>query len=146
MAPKGYKRPRWAEQPPTQKRASSPDSGAADAPFSWRLGRFDPEFPKRSRLDAAALEKIRAFLSNLETMTFPQACQRGIKAQLVRVEDMPERSRRYLRSIRREDTDELVELKLGNMPRLWGVQIGAVFHVLWWDPDYEVWPSPKKNT
>ena len=33
-----------------------------------------------------------------------------------------------------------------NMPRIWGARRGDVFHVLWWDPEHEVWPSQLRYT
>lgn len=30
--------------------------------------------------------------------------------------------------------------------RLYGFLLGHVFHVVWWDPDHEIWPSKLKHT
>ncbi|MFC1416387.1 hypothetical protein [Streptacidiphilus cavernicola] len=51
----------------------------------------------------------------------------------------------------------LEELKLGDMTRigrlrfmgacrLYGFLEGNVFHVLWWDPNHEIWPYEKEHS
>ena len=30
--------------------------------------------------------------------------------------------------------------------RVWGLREGAVLHLLWWDPDHEVWKTEMKRT
>lgn len=97
-------------------------------------------------LDAASLKRIHTFLSNLETMTFAEACQGGRKAKVIRVKDMPTRAQKYLRDKKQDDTAELVELLLGSKQRIWAVQIGTIFHVMWWDLEHEVWPAAKRHT
>ena len=140
------KRAAWAKEPPTKKRPSVADPTVGAGRFSWRLGRLDRDFPKAWVLDAAWLNRIHGFLSGLETMTLAEACQSGAKAKVIRVKDMPAEAQRYLRATRRDDTAELVELILGNKPRIWGIQIGPVCYILWWDPDHEVWPSTLRYT
>ncbi|MBQ1167023.1 hypothetical protein KBZ21_54410, partial [Streptomyces sp. A73] len=38
------------------------------------------------------------------------------------------------------------KLRIGGAGRLWGFLVGHVFHIIWRDPDHQVWPSKKKNT
>lgn len=42
--------------------------------------------------------------------------------------------------------DALARFRLGGTRRLYGFLVGNEFHILWWDPKHEVWPSAKKNT
>jgi hypothetical protein len=37
-------------------------------------------------------------------------------------------------------------LRLQGAPRLYGFLVGHVFHIVWWDPDHEIWPSRLRNT
>ena len=30
--------------------------------------------------------------------------------------------------------------------QLYGFLVDNVFHMLWWDPEHEIWPSRKKHT
>lgn len=42
--------------------------------------------------------------------------------------------------------DSLGRFRVGGKKRLWGVRDAHEFHVIWWDPEHEVWPSKKKHT
>lgn len=42
--------------------------------------------------------------------------------------------------------DALARFRLGGTERLYGFLVGNEFHILWWDPNHEVWPSSKKHT
>lgn len=37
--------------------------------------------------------------------------------------------------------DEMFRFRLGGEQRLWGFRDGRVFHVIWWDPDHDVYPT-----
>lgn len=45
-----------------------------------------------------------------------------------------------------EGLDHMVRLELDGMRRLYGVMTGNEFHIIWWDPKHEIWPSKKKHT
>jgi hypothetical protein len=38
---------------------------------------------------------------------------------------------------------EVVRFRLDGKQRLWGVREGAVFHVIWWDPEHKVCPTDR---
>ena len=35
---------------------------------------------------------------------------------------------------------------MGGKQRLWGFLRAGVFHVLWWDPEHQIYPSWEKHT
>ncbi|HMH92267.1 MAG TPA: hypothetical protein VK586_14425 [Streptosporangiaceae bacterium] len=37
-------------------------------------------------------------------------------------------------------------IRFAGEPRLYGFRDRNVFHVVWWDPRHEIWPSRKKHT
>lgn len=37
--------------------------------------------------------------------------------------------------------DAIFRFRLGGSQRLWGFRQGAIFHVVWWDPDHNVYPA-----
>ncbi|MER5816829.1 hypothetical protein [Streptomyces californicus] len=41
------------------------------------------------------------------------------------------------------DMTQIWKLRIGGAGRLWGFLVGNVFHVVWWDPRHEVWPSKR---
>lgn len=42
--------------------------------------------------------------------------------------------------------DNMARLRLTGKQRLFGFLSGCDFSIVWWDPEHEIWPSPKKNT
>jgi hypothetical protein len=40
-----------------------------------------------------------------------------------------------------EVTDELFRFRLGGKQRLWGFVADHTFHILWWDPEHDVYPT-----
>jgi hypothetical protein len=40
--------------------------------------------------------------------------------------------------------DEMFRFRLAGEQRLWGFRNGRIFHVVWWDWDHKVYPTPKK--
>jgi hypothetical protein len=55
-------------------------------------------------------------------------------------------ARKRLTEVELDDLDELWELRPQGKERIWGVLDGNVFYVLWWDPEHQVCPAPKKHT
>ena len=43
-----------------------------------------------------------------------------------------------LTAYKRDDYDELWRLRFNKRERLWGLRIGPVFYVLWWDPQHMI--------
>jgi len=39
--------------------------------------------------------------------------------------------------------DSMFRFRLSGEQRLWGFRRGRVFHVVWWDPDHQVYPTEK---
>ncbi|MEV5686564.1 hypothetical protein AB0L68_25685 [Streptomyces sp. NPDC052164] len=44
------------------------------------------------------------------------------------------------------DATRIQRLEFTGTQRLYGFPVGNVFHVLWWDPSHEVYPSKLKPT
>lgn len=42
--------------------------------------------------------------------------------------------------------DSIARFRLSSKKRLYGFLVENEFHLLWWDPNHEVWPSKKRNT
>jgi hypothetical protein len=58
----------------------------------------------------------------------------------------PAEAQDRLEDLRRADQTTISALRISGERRLWGFRVGNIFHVIWWDPHHEVWPSEKKNT
>lgn len=45
-----------------------------------------------------------------------------------------------------DDTDQISRLRVSGQGRLYGFRERERFYALWWDPQHEIYPSPKKHT
>ena len=53
---------------------------------------------------------------------------------------------RRLETLGLSDMTSIARLQLTGQQRLYGFLVDAVFHVVWWDPNHEIWPSTLKHT
>lgn len=89
------------------------------------------------------LDKLKSF----ESMTIGEIFAPGQEhGKRYPVNDLPAAAWKRLLELERDDETELVRLRCGGQPRLYGFLREHVFHVLWWDPLHEVWPSKLRNT
>lgn len=51
-----------------------------------------------------------------------------------------------LAAIRQDDAGELFSLRITGRRRVWGILDEHVLRILWWDPEHQVCPSPKRHT
>lgn len=51
-----------------------------------------------------------------------------------------------LQDIQKDDTEHLHAWHIKGKERLWCIVHEGIMCILWWDPEHEVYPTPKKNT
>jgi hypothetical protein len=104
-------------------------------PFGWHL------------LDAARVLDIRLKLCQFETMTWGEILVAGgQRNHLISFEQLVPAAQQRLRSIGQGDLAEVLSLRLAAKERVWGILREGVLHLLWWDPDHAICPSPLRNT
>lgn len=140
---KGRKKPKVKKSVKLRKR---PNTGGVDPEalddrvVAWRLGWLDLHGTWGwSNLDAghrpALLEQLVAF--EAETL---HELKRTRRAKIIPVEQISGEAQDRLVEIERDDTDSLWELRIPTTEgwRAWGIAVGAIFYLLWWDPDHTV--------
>lgn len=93
------------------------------------------------------LKEIRAKLGDLEKKTWGQILlEEKHRNHSVQVGDLiPEIQKRLTE--RQLLLESLISLRLSGKERLWGyLSHWGAMEVLWWDPEHEICPSPKKHT
>jgi hypothetical protein len=86
-------------------------------------------------------------LAEFDSMTWGELQQQQRpRAKCIEASELPEPARQRLLTLRRDDIDVLWELHLTGRRRLWGTREGAIFSVLWWDPEHQVYPSHLRRT
>jgi hypothetical protein len=101
-------------------------------PFGW--GNVD-----RNLLLNEILPKFKSF----ESMKWREIL--GPNSHGIRIADISREAQRRLEELKILDIDELVSLRLAGRIRVWGIKIHKTLRVLWWDPEHQVYPVPKRH-
>lgn len=113
---------------------------------SWKFHLIDKE--GNWGWDNLSPEEIWDILSNKikdkEHINWSTLKQSG--SHNVAVGDFIKEARDRLQEIGQADVDELFSLRLTGKQRIWGIRDRYALKILWWDPEHEVCPSPKKHT
>jgi hypothetical protein len=139
--------PGAAKQPP--RRPALPGADSSDDRLCWRFTHVDHDGPWGfGDTDTASLRQIMNGLANFESMTVNEAFLRGgYPGKDYDVEAIPTKAAHdRLEAMGMPDMTKIWALRLGGEPRLWGFLLGNIFHVVWWDPRHEIWPSTLKHT
>jgi hypothetical protein len=123
-----------------------PSSRNSDDRICWRFTHLDDEGPwGLAPLDHARVLGLLAEMVKFESQTINELFHRGEwPGKCHDVESLPNKTARdRLEAMGLPDMTKIWKLRIGGPGRLWGFLIGNVFHVVWWDPEHQVWPSPK---
>lgn len=64
----------------------------------------------------------------------------------IAVSRIEKQAQNRLREIDKDDVDELMSFRLSGARRVWCVRQLSVMKVLWWDPNHEIRPAPRRRT
>jgi len=104
-------------------------------PFGWH------------RVDEKTLNKIREKLANFESMTWREILIVGKNQHhLIKRSSLCKKAQKRLVTLRQDDIDELVSLRLAGIERIYGILENSILRLLWWDPNHAVCPSIKRHT
>lgn len=152
----GKKQKRGAKAPVEQRgkdfvspAAVLPEADSSNERLCWRFTHVDHDGRWGfSSVDGTTLCWLLARLAQLETMTVSEAFHRGdYPGKDYNVEEIPTRAALdRLESMGLGDMTKIWALRLQGQPRLYGFLVENVFHVVWWDPKHEIWPSHKRHT
>ncbi|MFD1547063.1 hypothetical protein [Nonomuraea guangzhouensis] len=130
-------------------RSVLPDAESSDKRISWRFRHVDHDGPWGfDKVDGPTLCWIMERLAQFESMTINELFNNGgYPGKDYDVEALPTpKSRERLIELGLSDMTKVWALRLEGEPRLYGFLYGNCFHVVWWDPLHQVWPSNKKRT
>ncbi len=125
------------------RRASKvPDQDASSARICWRFNLADTE--GSWAITPVSWPEVIGHLRQFESMTvhdlFAAGGDMGKDYSLERGFPQDEANRRW-QALGLDDQDRVSRLRHGGLIRIYGLRVGNVFHVLWWDPEHEIWPS-----
>ena len=114
---------------------------------TWGVSQLDPAGPFGQIVDPKDVTEILDFLPKIEKLTWDEVLQHRRKGghHQTEVRLICKEAQRRLKE-RGIYAKSLISLRLTGEKRLWGIREGAVFHVLWWDPDHRVYPTKKRHT
>jgi hypothetical protein len=122
-------------------RAIDPIPSINDQSPSWRIARIELEEPFGwHEVEQGVLHEIRKKLAQFEAKSWNEILVKEKHwNHTVPVSKLCTPARDRLTSLRLDDIEEVVSLRLTGPQRVWGYRVGPVFHVLWWDPEHQVY-------
>jgi len=148
----GKRRPSLPPDPPRKESPRTlpglPDSGSSGERICWRFRHLDLEGPwSLGALGGGELGELMKALAGFESMTMAEAFRGGHPGKDYDVEDLPTAlALDRLDAIGMGDLTKISRFRIDGRGRLYGIRCENVFHVIWWDPNHEVWPSEKRHT
>lgn len=114
----------------------------------WRFGLMDIDGPWGWRhIAASEWWDIRQKLADCERRTWQEILQDSSHgSHPIPVERLIAAARRRLEELKLDDLDEVFSLRLSGPKRVFGIRSGDALQILWWDPEHQICPSPKKHT
>ena len=138
-----------AESRPTASAEEAAEGAGADR--SWRPSRLElQQLRPRRRLGvdepvgSGSLQEVIEKLQEFEKKNWNEIIRGG--SHPIPVTDIMKPARDRLQTIHKDDTDELMSFRLTGTNRVWCIRQLNVMKVLWWDPDHQICPAPKKRT
>ncbi len=105
------------------------------SPFGWQ------------EIGHEKLNEIRQKLSQFEAKSWSEILIKDKHwNHTISVDDLCKDAQDRLVQIDQDDVEELISLRLSGSERIWGIRDRDILKILWWDPDHQVCPSPKKHT
>lgn len=128
-------------------RPALPAASTSGDRICWRFRHTDHDGPWCFHaVDSNDLCRVLGQLANFESMTVAEAFG-GSPGKDYNIEDIPNtQARARLEVLRLADQTSISRFQLSGRERLYGFRLGNVFHVVWWDPRHEIWPTEKKHT
>jgi hypothetical protein len=131
------------------RRTVLPGAGTSDDRICWRFSHIDHDGPWGfEKVGAPKLRWIMDRLSHFETMTIDELFHRnGYPGKDYEIEKIPTSAALVrLEEIGLSDMTKISVLRLQGEPRMYGFRVGHAFHVVFWDPEHQIWPSELKHT
>jgi hypothetical protein len=97
-----------------------------------------------STLGGDSLREVLQRMRELESMTWHAITETG--SHFIDIVSLSKPARDRLMAIQQDDVDQLYSLRVTGRRRIFGIRDGGVLRILWWDPEHEVCPAPKKHT
>ncbi|MCG6575067.1 hypothetical protein EGM97_10160 [Pseudomonas sp. AF32] len=136
-----------ASQTPDEKPAKQPHSRQIPAGgISWRFSRADKggPFAWSSLTDASDYKAVMERLHCFETMSLEEIAKSG--SHDIELGRLSKDAQQRLQEIQQDDIDSLMSFRVTGPKRVFCIREREVMRVLWFDPDHQVCPAPKKHT
>ena len=114
-------------------------------PPVWQVSTIDTEGEWGwHQMNSKIWNEIHKRITNFESMPWVEIYK--TESHFVSIERLCTSARKRLEDMQLDDIDRLFSLRLTGKQRIWGIRDRNILKILWWDPNHEVCPSPKRYT
>lgn len=116
--------------------------------LAWRFTHVDHESRWAfAKMDPEILTEILTKMAHCESMTLNEIKRtRKLLVEYILPGKLCKEALDRLTAMQRDEMTSIWRLDFKGKQRLYGFLEGNVFHVVWWDPEHEVYPWLPKNT
>lgn len=130
---------------PTGSRTPRIDILPSDHTPEFKAEQMDLEGPWGwNKFDPLCMQELMQRIFEAQKITWQEIGRNG--SHPLAVSKLIPLAQKRLMQIEKDDMDELYSFRISGQKRVWGIQEGKIFWILWWDPKHEVCPSLKKHT
>jgi hypothetical protein len=148
LAKNKKQKPKLAFKPRFEKKptigAVNPSAYLSEKPM-WRLRSMRTKDPygwhsiERDEM-LIVIERLKSF----ETMTWQEVERSG--SHWISCDEICKDAQGCLEEDWQGGAEQVFSLRMGGKPRVWGIIDERVFYILWFDPNHQICPAPKKHT
>lgn len=125
------------------KKASEPEFRGGL--LSWRFAKADNAGPFAwSNLSDEIYREVLEKLHSYEGMSHNEIDNSG--SHTISISKLSKEAQDRLTEIKLDDLDEIMSFRMNGKARVICRPSGSLMRVLWWDPEHQVCPAPKKHT
>ncbi len=141
------KKPRRKGNPKKRKKPESPPTTSTqNKKLVWIVSEIDDSsrwgWHKITCPDF--LKKIWEKMRNFETMEWADILSASHHA--IPINDIIRPAQKRLEELGHDDEETLISFRITSKERIWAIRSGEKAFLLWWDPNHEICPSPKRHT
>lgn len=145
MAKRKSKRARTAEKPDKRKQPRVPwFESVEDQKPLWSFVLLDLGGPWCfGHIRGNQLVRVLGRLRSFESMTWTEI-EQGTGSHFVACDQIISEAHKRLEQLRLDDIERLFSLRMEGKPRIWGIRVGNILRIIWWDAEHKIYHSEKR--
>jgi hypothetical protein len=147
LAKKTDKQPKRSLNPnPTKQVKQREHPEIDDNRILWSFAMFDHCAAWATDDDSNHFCSVAGHLKSKQSQPWSEIRGNHARDHLISIAQLSKPAQDRLEYLGLDDFEELISFHFTGKQRIFGLKVGCIFQVLWWDPDHRVCPAPLRHT